>query len=473
MPHPSAPAQSGRRTLPMLFWSLLVLGALFSGYFFFVTMRAIAARPTSPVMQPLLVEGEVSQDDQSSPDETPAVVAAATATAEQNQTPDVPKRKERVNILLLGVDKRPKEVGPSRTDTMILVSIDPTTNSAAMLSIPRDLWVRIPGYGEERINVAHFLGDARKLPGGGPGLAKKTVATLFGVPVHYYVRVNFAGFEKIIDAIGGITINVESRIYDPAYPDNNYGTLVVDIPAGVQQMDGKRALQYARSRHSTSDFDRMERQQNVIMAVKDKVMSLDIPVARIPQLLQALGDSVQTDIPLDRMLELADVARKLGSEHIKRGVIENALVTDYVTASGAAVELPNWPQIRKLVAELFPTEGTAATPVPATPTVGANSTRIVLQNGTLNKSLAQSASNTLRQKGYNVLRYDSADRFDYAQTVLIAYAVTGSATKQQAVSRLAQELAIETENIRYESQARSDYDVLVILGQDYVQRMTQ
>jgi LCP family protein required for cell wall assembly len=163
--------------------------------------------------------------------------------------------KERVNILVLGVDQRPGERGPWRTDTMIVVSVDPVSKSAGMLSLPRDLWVEIPGYGQDRINTAYVVGDLNKFPGGGPALAKKTVQYNLGEPIHYYVRVNFLAFQKLIDLIGGVDIYVEQEINDPTYPDMNYGYDPLHIPAGWQHLDGALALKYARTRHASSDFE--------------------------------------------------------------------------------------------------------------------------------------------------------------------------------------------------------------------------
>ncbi len=272
---------------------------------------------------------------------------------------------EPVTILLLGLDRRPGETGPSHTDTMILVSLDPLKGTASMLSIPRDLWVQIPDYGEERINVAYFLGEVRVLPGGGPAMAKRTVSTLLGVPVRYYVCLDFAAFERIIDALGGVTINVEKRVYDAAYPGNHYGTITVDIPAGVQPMDGATALQYARSRHGSSDFERMARQQQVILAVGARIREgwlplkseTSLPVLRpyfLPRLLAVARDSVQTDLGPGAIGEVAVAAVRLDPAQIHRGAIEGALVRPFTTSGGAQVELPVWPRINALVAELFP-----------------------------------------------------------------------------------------------------------------------
>lgn len=466
MTQSTARVHAGRRMFHAFLLAVLILGSLFSGYFFFSTVRAVAARAATPIPIPPAAGGEQGEvPEQTTPEPTPV------AQEQQQKTPEVAKKQERVNILLLGIDKRPQEIGSCRTDSMILVSIDPANNTASMLSIPRDLWVKIPGYGEDRINVAHFLGDARKLPGGGPGLAKKTVSSLFGVPVQHYVRINFAGFEKLVDAIGGVDINVEKRIYDTTYPDNNYGFMTVDIPAGMQHMDGQKALQYARSRHmSTGDFDRMARQQQVILAARNKVMGLDIPLTNIPQLLQALGDSVQTDLSLDKLIEVADMVRKLDSANIRHEVIDNGLTTPYVTAGGAAVELPNWPRIRKLMADLFPPQASTSGSASSLSNTGVltESARISLQNGTRTIGIARTARENLRRQGFNIVRYETADRTDYAQTVIIDYA-----NKQQTVSALATLLDVKPENIRQANRSQADVDIVAILGQDYLQRAGQ
>jgi polyisoprenyl-teichoic acid--peptidoglycan teichoic acid transferase len=338
----------GWRILRSLLIVLLIAGALYAGFFFFSTVRAIVARTNIPFVENV-VRTEAIQGE---------------SPIQKQDVPDVVVKKERITILLLGIDQREIETGPTRTDTMILVSIDPATNTAAMLSIPRDLWVTIPGYGENRINTAHFLGDANKYPGGGPALAKKTVWYDLGVPVHYYVRINFGAFEKLIDAIGGVTIDVKTAIHDTEYPDSNYGYMTVNIPAGVQHMDGKTALQYARSRHGNSDFDRMARQQAVILAARDKVLSLNIPLARIPELLATLGNSVKTDMSVDEMLALAQTAQQIDRGNIGHGVIDATMTSTVFTPQGWEVEVPDWEKIRKLVDELFPAPVSAALPTP-------------------------------------------------------------------------------------------------------------
>ena len=452
-----------KRALSPFLKVLIVSGALYSGYLYFSTVRALVAGAAL-----------------SSPDEpghgTTFRARQPLGRPARQELAQVVERKERVNILLLGIDQRENDPGPWRTDTMILVSIDPTTNSASMLSIPRDLWVTIPGFGENRVNTAHYLGDARDYAGGGVALAKKTVWHALGVPVHYYVRANFTGFEKLVDAVGGLTINVEKAIHDEEFPDGNYGTMVIDIPAGIQHMDGQTVLQYARSRHGNSDFDRMARQQAVIMAARDKVLSLDIPLSRIPKLLELVGDAVQTDLVLEDIVALAEIAKRIDRSLVRQGMIDDSMTTTVVTPEEAMVEIANWDQVRKLVDDLFPVPVPSVAPTPslAKPQLTSEGGRILLQNGTLVTGLAQRTARELREKGFNVVAFENADRFDYAATLVL-----GSPNKQYTLRALADQLGAKPEYVSNdaaeweEEGIASDIDVIVILGRDYAQRVSQ
>ncbi len=437
-----------RRVLHSFLAVVVISGALFSGYSFFSTVRALFARTSLPFISRA-----------TSP-------AAVRGRLPGQKLPDISQKGERINILLLGIDQREGESGPWRTDTMILVSIDPAARSAIMLSIGRDLWVSIPGFGESRINMAHHNGDLYNYPGGGVALAKKTVASALGVPVHYYVRINFTGFEKLVDTMGGLDIEVETPIHDEAYPDGHYGTIVVDIPAGMQHMDGKTALQYARSRHGTGDYDRMMRQQQVIVAARDKVVRLDIPLHRVPNLLELAGESLQTDLTIEEIVALAPIAKQIERSKIQLGIIDDSMTTAVTTPENWMVEVPDWDKIRELVDSLFPAPIPSVMPSPSLvqAKLASEGGRIELQNGTLVTDLAQKTAQRLRDKGYNVVSYEDADRFDHAQTVIIDYA-----DKEYTVQTLAAQLNVKPENIRREGNPGSDIDISVILGRDYAQ----
>ncbi|MCD4685329.1 MAG: LCP family protein [Anaerolineae bacterium] len=232
--------------------------------------------------------------------------------------------QERFTVLMLGMDRRPGEFGGAyRTDTMILISLDPATDRVGMLSIPRDLAVEIPGYRLQKINSAYTKGEL-EAPGGGPLLAMQTVQYNFGIRINEFVTVDFETFVAIIDLIGGIHVEVPYDIYDPEYPDMNYGYDPFYIEAGWQTLDGATALKYARSRHGSDDIDRSRRQQQVILAVRDQVLTAN----KIPELAPRafdiwaeLDDGINTGLSLDQVLQLAWWAKDIPSTNYTRGVV--------------------------------------------------------------------------------------------------------------------------------------------------------
>lgn len=268
--------------------------------------------------------------------------------------PSLPEwtRSEPVTLLLLGTDRREDEPGPSRSDTIMLAMFNPETRHVSLLSIPRDLWVTIPGHGEGRINTAFFRGQAYDVPAGGPGLAALTVEYNFGVPVDYWATVDFAGFRRIVDAIGGVTVEVPYDITDTDYPDDRNGTMTVHFPAGTQHMDGEKALQYARTRHSDSDFDRARRQQQLVKVALDKALSPQV-LPKLPRLAEALASAIGTNADPQLVLALAGFVSQVEELTLDARVVDWGLAQDYVTASGAYVLLPDWPGIHALVGEMF------------------------------------------------------------------------------------------------------------------------
>ncbi|HML22207.1 MAG TPA: LCP family protein [Aggregatilinea sp.] len=263
--------------------------------------------------------------------------------------------EERFTVLVMGMDRRPSEMGQSfRTDTMILVSLDPATKHVGMLGIPRDLFVDIPGFAPNRINTAYSDGELEG-PGGGPRLAMQTVQYNLGIPVNEFLVVDFNAFIGLIDEIGGIDVYVETPIYDPEYPDMNYGYDPFSITAGWHHLDGETALKYARSRHSSDDIDRQRRQQDVIYAIRDRVINLNmIPELAIkaPTLWSQFNEGVDTGLSLDQMLQLAWYLKDIPSENFTRGVLgwEYVVSWDY---NGQAVLVPNREKIGGLMVEVF------------------------------------------------------------------------------------------------------------------------
>ena len=186
-------------------------------------------------------------------------------------TPPAPPAGGPVTVLLLGSDERPGETGPARTDAIIIARIDPRSGRVALLSLPRDLWVEIPGYGHARLNAANVWGIIYNAPEGGLGLARKTVSNLLGIPIDYTIQINFQGFIGAIDALGGVTVDVPKELYDDEFPTMDYGYTVAHFLPGPQQMDGATALMYSRIRHPDSDFERMRRQQAVVVAAMARI----------------------------------------------------------------------------------------------------------------------------------------------------------------------------------------------------------
>lgn len=457
-------AQEGRRqqtsTSARLFLNVLfvvfVAGGIYAGYLFYATVKDMVAHLQVPTFRNLRlssvdVGGDPQEDDP----------ASDIFYDWQSNDP--------INIVLLGLDQRPEESGPSRTDTIIVIGVDPVSHTASILSIPRDLWVPIPGYTENRINTANYIGDLKGYPGGGPALVKKTIEYNLGIHVHYYVRLNFEGFVRIIDRIGGIEIEVPQEIEDTQYPDpDNPGAYTtIYIPAGMQHMDGEMALKYARTRHMDSDFGRLRRQQQVIMAVRDRVLRLELIPQLLPhltELMNEMGDAVQTDLQPADLILLAQWAQQIEDQGIRGGVIDRSMTVPLVTPDQAQVLILDRDKVRPLIKELFPDKSPELneTQVEDLNRLAAEQALIAVQNGTTTGSLASQTASFLKEQGFQVVQFGNADRFDYAQTMIVDYS-----GKSYTVGRLAQLFQIAESNIQHPSGVASEVDILLIIGQDF------
>lgn len=229
----------------------------------------------------------------------------------------------RINILLLGIGG-PGHDGPDLTDTILLASIDPVNNSTALLSVPRDLYVKIPGVGSRKLNEAYYWGKAaskaKKLEGqeqDGLKLLDQTLGTVLGVPIHYHSIVDFAAFRQSVDAVGGVDVNAPEELYDPTIAwENGYNSVIAT--KGLQHMNGAKALLYAKSRETSSDFARGERQRLVLVSLKDKVLTLGTfsnPV-KVSNLLSSLGNNVYTDFTLNDITRLYQIIGGIPSNAI-------------------------------------------------------------------------------------------------------------------------------------------------------------
>lgn len=276
--------------------------------------------------------------------------ALPTAMPTQEPAPDEP-----INILLLGIDSRPSE-DITRTDAMILVHINRKAGRVSLLSIPRDLWVEIPGFGPARVNAAYPIGERRLGAGYGGALAKETVGNLVGVPIHHFILMDFEGFKKVIDTIGGVNVDVPKLIEDPKYPTEDYQTISVRFDVGPQLMDGTRALQYARTRHGDSDFGRNQRQRQVLMAIFNQVREQGLlsQLTNIDNYTSALRDYVRTDMTRNDMLQLA----RIGADLKQANVQSYAIGPDMIVGLEKPATFAADPQaLRQIISEMMDVAG--------------------------------------------------------------------------------------------------------------------
>lgn len=255
-------------------------------------------------------------------------------------------------VLILGIDRRPDEGGPTRSDSMILLGFNRETQEAAILSIPRDLWVEVPGVGPQRINTATFFGYDAEDPTAAPRLAVRTVAASFGLPVDRFLLLDFQTFVRLVDALGGVEVDVPKPITDTQYPTPDYGVTTIHFDAGRQVLDGERALIYVRTRHADDDFGRARRQQQVVQALAQRLLQPST-WPRLPAAYQVLQEGVITDLQLADLLALLPVVRAIGRGEVMQATLDEGLTTPWITPSGAWVLLPNWPAIRSEVRRLF------------------------------------------------------------------------------------------------------------------------
>lgn len=332
----------------------------------------------------------------------------------------------RVNILILGKGG-PGHEGEDLTDTLLVASIDPCQKDAALLSVPRDLYVKVPGNGSMKINTVYPTYKQNALADGksadeaeqiGIDATERTMEEVLGIPIHYYVMVDFEAFRKAIDTVGGITIDVKEELYDTNVAwENNWNPLIA--PVGVQDFDGKRALLYARSRYGSArgDFDRAERQRQILVALRDKVFSIGTfgnPV-KITQLMDAFGSHVHTNLSIDDVMRLYSLAQDIdGSKTTSIGLADPP--NDYVTTGnigGLSVVLPKeglyqYGAIQNYVRNAL-TDGFIRKENPS----------ILVLNGTNDSGKAQELADTLKGYGYNVVDVGDAPTKDYQQTVFV------------------------------------------------------
>jgi LCP family protein required for cell wall assembly len=297
------------------------------------------------------------------PTAEPALPTATSRPGDPTSTPEPPtptplpewSGRDPINILLLGVDRRIGDEGPPRSDTIIIVHVDPVAKRVDMLSIPRDLLVQIPGYYATKINAAYPFGELdESVPGGGPTLVAQTIEYNFGIPINYFAEVDIAGMEKVVDTIGGVIIDVPGIVKDDQYPTEDSGFTRIKFTPGLQLMDGVTAVRYARTRHDGGDFSRQTRQQQVLIAIRERAMATGL-ITNLPDIISELGDSVRTDILGDdpsflKLYQMASLGQEIGRENIYSHSL-GAYVYEEVIDGGYYL-VGDWDVIRELAADL-------------------------------------------------------------------------------------------------------------------------
>ncbi len=430
-----------------------------------VVKNVTAAR--NPVTTPQAFSGSSEQITQ------PPVNENTPLQSDNGPTPIPWDGANRVTMLIMGLGACGdcEEGDPTQTDTMMLVTMDPTSRTAGMLSIPRDMWVNIPGYGYGKINQAYFIGEVYDLPGGGPGLAVQTVEEFLGIDINYYAQIDFSAFESFIDEIGGIDVDVPFEMpVDPIGPHNT-----VTLTQGVNHLDGPTALAYARNRDTWGDdFARADRQQQVILAIRDKVLSLGtLPqlITNAPTIYNNIRSGIHSNLSLKEAISLAWTAAQIPQENYKRGVIGPNETERTFSPDGLDILLPYMDQIRAIRDEVFSTTSGVA-PI-ATEYISnpdelrqAEGATVTVLNATTTAGLASRTSEYLTGLGINVVDMGNAESSS-DKTVIIDY--TG---KPYTVQYLVGLLNIQPDSIYNRLDPNATSDIAILLGTDWADNNT-
>jgi LCP family protein required for cell wall assembly len=460
----SAPLPSKRRRL---FLILLVVGALFLTGCIGRTLISWSLpndpRAYDPVtLEPLQPEG---------------LLTRIKRLVFNHEEPLAGHKEDRINVLLLGMGG-PGHDGPFLTDTMIIASFQPSTGEVAMISIPRDLGVNIPGHGWYKINHANAYGEVAQ-SGSGGALSSKVVSDTFGVDIHYYLRVDFKAVEDVIDDIDGITIDVETPFTDTEYPADNYLYQTISFKKGIQVMNGDIALKYARSRHGNngegSDFARAKRQQRMILALKEKVLSFETlanPI-RIHNILDTLGNHISTNMNFSDIISMMKLAKQADLSNIKTVVLDTSVggyLKNGYSPNGAFILAPtsgNFDEISALIEHIFDPETENSnveyieTPAQEQPDIPI--TTVEVQNGTWRAGLAARAEKILEDDNIVVTTIGNTGERPVMESGIYILDPSGQTAAQAIKATL--NIPIKKPTDVYTPTAGSH--VLVILGEDF------
>ncbi len=453
--------------------------------FIFVMMTVTPSQPPGPATLPptATMTPRPTRTSTPTPTATPTPTLSPTATSTPTPTPSpptlpppapiltgtpqitstlpqptpmplIPQPEGTINILLLGSDRRPGE-RVARTDVIMIASVFPDRPAVSLISIPRDFYAWIPGWGLDKINTAYIRGVKLHYPGGGPGLLRATIEYNFGLPIHYYVLVDFQSYRQIIDAIGGVDVVVECPFHDTyPDPDSPSGQTDIDLEPGIHHLDGKFALWYVRSRWSTSDFDRHRRQQEVLRAIFRQVRRQDL-FGKVPDFWKIYRDSVETDIGLNEALYFASLASRFDMRNLKSRFIRgSSLVQPWTAPNGGFVLVPQPEAMYNFLLEA------------AQPPVGERASqmqyRVEVWNGSGNSGWGDVAAERLRIEDFIVVAVRDVDY--QPQTQIIDFTTT---SKGSPLPRLMRLYRLQSEAVVTQPQEERQVDFRVILGGDY------
>lgn len=401
--------------------------------------------------------------------------AGTAAALKPNVDPNLLKGEGsgRVNILLLGRGGGTHEA-PDLTDTMMLASIDPVNHTSTLISLPRDLWVNVPQQGVMKLNAVWETGEFNYLGKQAAGstdpkaiqagfnLADQAVEDILGIDIHYNMLVNFKAFQQAVDTVGGVTINVPNDLVDPTMAWENHHNPVI-AKAGTQDFDGKQALLYARSRETTSDFARAQRQRALIVALKSKIISLGTlsNPAKIAGLVNSFGDNVQTDLSLSNAQRLYTITKGIDAAHTDSVGLDGGGKDSYVVTgniNGQSVVLPKaglfkYEAIHQFVRLKL-----------KDPFIIKEKAKILVLNGTLIPDVATSKANELKSYGYNVTGVGNTPSGDWTKTMLIDLS---HGKKKYTKHYLEQRIGVSASTIMPDNTIQTNgADFVIILGSD-------
>ncbi|MFB6182091.1 MAG: LCP family protein [Candidatus Magasanikbacteria bacterium] len=384
--------------------------------------------------------------------------------------------KERINVLLLGMGG-PGHDGPYLTDTIIIGSIKPSTGEVAMVSVPRDLRVKIPDLGYRKINFVNSYGEQKK-ENWGAAYTTKLIEKKFNLDITYYARIDFKAFKELVNEMNGINVQVEQSFVDNQYPGKGNKYQTIKFEEGVQKMNGSRALKYARSRHGTndqnSDFSRARRQQKVILAAKRKALSYETLTDpnKIYNMLKSLNEHITTNMDLADIVSMIDLAEKINLKDIKTLVLDNGrngLLTSK-TINGVYYLIPksgNFEKINKKIKNVFDLDSANLVKNKnnlAPKEIEKKKENIEIKNGTWKAGLAARTKTELKQKALSVHKIGNTSEKPINKSGI--YKI-GEA-KQDTIKKIKNQLNIPIKDqMRPGIDISTSTDILVILGKNY------